>query len=361
MASQLLLLVAGAVLTSFGGVLGVLLSSSLQQRSWARQHEVQRREEELAQAQKTFEEIALFLDRRLYRMRRLHWAARDRAAGTASGEDFSAAWSAYREVVTDWNDNLNRILALIETYFGKGVKAMLETEVYERFASLGRGLDLIVRMVAEADGKQVDVPQVGRWLDALSHRIYELDAGMLRILSDERAGRPALPAPKPGGAGGGRVLAVGDQGDAVRRLQRALRRDGQQVAVDEHFGGQTWLAVRSAQRAHGLDVDGIAGPLTWAALPSGGPMPLLRLGSSGPVVAAVQEILTRDAPGRWDTAPDAATGQFDHSTSAAVQAFQRWSAIPVDGQVGDRTWTAATGDAAVSLEDAVGLQYAADS
>ena len=30
---------------------------------------------------------------------------------------------------------------------------MLETQVYERFASLGCGLDVIVRMVAAADGK----------------------------------------------------------------------------------------------------------------------------------------------------------------------------------------------------------------
>jgi peptidoglycan hydrolase-like protein with peptidoglycan-binding domain len=361
MASQLLLLVAGAALTSLGGVLGVVLSSFLQQRSWARQHETQRREEELAQAQKTFEEIALFLDRRLYRMRRLYWAARDRAVGTESGEDFSATWSAYREVVTDWNDNLNRILALTETYFGGEVRAMLETQVYERFASLGRGLDVIVRMVSAADGKQVEVPRVGRRLDALSHRIYELDTYMLRLLSDRRAGRPARPGPEPDGAGGSRVLTVGDLGDAVRRLQRALRRDGQQVVVDGQFGRQTWLAVRSAQQAHGLNVDGIVGRQTWAALPSGGPMPVLRLGSSGPVVAAVQEILTRNAPGRWEATPDAVTGQFDPTTSAAVQAFQSWNAIPVDGQVGDRTWTAATDDAAVSLEDAAGLQYAADA
>jgi hypothetical protein len=86
-------------------------------------------------------------------MRRLHRAGRDRAAGTPSGEEFSAAWSAYREIVTDWNDNLNRILALAETYFGGGVRAMLETQAYERFESLGRGPDVIVRMVAAADGK----------------------------------------------------------------------------------------------------------------------------------------------------------------------------------------------------------------
>jgi hypothetical protein len=360
-ANQLLLLVAGAILTSLGGVLGVVLSNTLQGRSWVRQHEVQRRDEELAQAQKTFEEISLFLDRRLYRMRRLYWAARDRAVGTASEEEFSAALSAYREVVTDWNDNLNRILALAGTYFGGGVRAMLERQVYETFASLGRGLDVMVRMVSAAGGKQIDVPRFGRRLDALSHRVYELDALMLDLLSDQRAGRAARPVPPPDAMAGSRVLAVGDLGDAVRYLQRALRRDGQQVPVDGQFGRQTWLAVRSAQRAHGLNVDGIAGPQTRAALPAGGPMPVLRVGSSGPMVTELQKILTRNAPGRWETAPQAETGEFDQSTSAAVLAFQRWNGITIDGQVGDQTWTAAVGDAGVSLEDTVGRQHAANA
>ena len=73
MGQQLLLLVTGFVLTS---VLGGLLGYWLQSRSWAHQHDVQRRDEERQHALKTFEEISLLLDRRLYRMRRLYWAAR---------------------------------------------------------------------------------------------------------------------------------------------------------------------------------------------------------------------------------------------------------------------------------------------
>lgn len=361
MTQQLILLVVGAALTGLGGLLGVVLSNSLQGRSWARQHEAQRREEGLAQARRTFEEISVFLDRRLYRMWRLYWTARDRAAGTVSGEEFSVAWSGYREVVTDWNDNLNRVLALAETHFGDGVKVMLETQVYERFATLGRGLDATVRMVSSADGKPVGIPRLGHRLDALSRRVCELDAQMLRLLSDERADRGALPMPASRGIAGSRVLEIGDLGSAVRRLQRALRRDGQRVTIDGQFGCQTWLAVRSAQQAHGLNIDGIAGPQTWKALPSGGRMPVLRLGSSGPVVTALQEILTRDAYGRWETTPDAVTGTFEQSTSAAVQAFQRWSSIHIDGQVGDQTWSSAIGDGKVSLEDAVGLKHAADA
>lgn len=79
------------------------------------------------------------------------------------------------------------------------------------------------------------------------------------------------------------------------------------------------------------------------------------------MVTELQKILTRNAPGRWETNPQAVTGEFDQSTSAAVLAFQRWNGISIDGQVGDQTWTAAVGDAGVSLEDAVGRQHAADA
>jgi hypothetical protein len=348
----------GAVLTSLGGVLGVVLSSALQGRAWVRQYDAQRLDEELAQTRKTFEDISSFLDRRLYRMRRLYWAARQRATGAADGQDFPSAWSAYREIVTEWNDNLNRVLALAEVRFGAQVRGTLEAQVYE-FAVLGRGLEEIVRMVSAADGAAIDVPRFEHRLDALGTRVYLLNVRLLGLLRGEQADQadPHELVAAAAGTSGRPALEIGDRGSAVSRLQRALRRGGQQIAVDGRFGRQTWLAVRSAQQANGLNVDGIAGPRTWAALPPGDSMPTLRLGSTGPVVAALQKVLTQHAETRWATAPEAETGVFDRATSAAVQDFQRWNAIRIDGQVGDQTWAAPIGDAATSLEDAVGLRH----
>lgn len=67
-----------------------------------------------------------------------------------------------------------------------------------------------------------------------------------------------------GGAGptsGGTTLRPGDTGDAVRKAQRAMA-----IKVDGHYGSATEAAVRDIQRANGLTVDGICGPATWAAL-----------------------------------------------------------------------------------------------
>jgi hypothetical protein len=356
MGRDLLPLVIGFLLTS---VLGGLLGYLFQRRTWAHQHDTQQRDQERQQALRTFEEVSRLLDRRLYRMRRLYWAARSRALGTGDRAELASALADYREVLIEWNDNLNRTLALVHTYFGSQVREQLEDDIYEGFATLGRGLDEIVRMVSAAEDKRIEVPTFGYLVNRLSRRVYQLNVHMLELLENDRIGRLAPQGSRAGAPlpTGEPRLQIGDQGRDVRRLQRALHRAGETAAVDGRFGQETWAAVRSVQRAHGLDVDGIAGPGTWAALPSGGPMPLLRNGSGGEVIASLQRVLAKGAPARWNVAPEAVTGTFDASTSAAVRAFQQWHGVEADGQVGDQTWAAPVNEAGTTLEVAVGLEH----
>ncbi len=66
------------------------------------------------------------------------------------------------------------------------------------------------------------------------------------------------------------LLRKGDSGSAVHNLQSRLNALGYSCgAVDGIFGNRTRDAVRAFQRDHGLSDDGIAGPLTFAALNSG--------------------------------------------------------------------------------------------
>jgi len=54
--------------------------------------------------------------------------------------------------------------------------------------------------------------------------------------------------------------------DEVKALQIELNQGGFALEADGLFGRDTESAVKRFQREHGLDDDGIVGPLTWAAL-----------------------------------------------------------------------------------------------
>ena len=153
------------------------------------------------------------------------------------------------------------------------------------------------------------------------------------------------------------TIRLGSIGEAVRRLQRALRRTPNLgLIVDGVFTAQVETAVKDFQQGAGLVVDGIVGPLTWEALPDGGPMPLLKEGSSGDVVRALQTVLTTGAPGQWPS-PQGIDGNFGPATKASVEGFQSWGGVAVDGIVGDQTWSVSLHAASSTLETAVGLNF----
>ena len=63
-----------------------------------------------------------------------------------------------------------------------------------------------------------------------------------------------------------RTLRQGDWGSTVELLQWGLRRAGERIKIDGIFGPKTGEALRRWQARAGLEADGIAGPLAWAAL-----------------------------------------------------------------------------------------------
>jgi Putative peptidoglycan-binding domain-containing protein len=161
------------------------------------------------------------------------------------------------------------------------------------------------------------------------------------------------------GNSGQPTIQQGATGDAVRRLQRALRRTPDLgIVVDGIFGPATHAAVIEFQQGNPpLVVDGIVGPQTWAKLPDGGPMPLLQEGSTGDVVKSLQRVLTNGAAQWGNVTPQGVDGILGPHTKASVEAFQNWGHVSVDGVVGDQTWGVSLHAASATLESAVGLQY----
>lgn len=266
MGDQVILLVLGFGLTSvLGGALGVVF----QRRTWAHQHLAQLRDQRREQAMKVFEEVSSLLDKRLYRMRRVFWAAKRCAP---AGRDLTAlneALHEYRQVVAAWNDNLNRTLALVHTYFGGGARRDLEDHLYEEYSAIGRALDQFVLDVSVPDHADVRVPSIGRRLTWLGREVYEFNLQMLQLLEGGELG-PEAPAAMPERVSATPILQFGNQGYEVQRLQRALQRAGKfHARIDGSFGRETEDAVRSFQQAAGLEDDGVVNTPVWDALPPG--------------------------------------------------------------------------------------------
>lgn len=167
MGDQLVILVVGFLLTSIvGGGLGYFF----QNRSWKRQNDERLRENERSAALRLFDELSMLMDRRLYRMRRLLWQFDDEQGGAGAVE---ARLQEYRDVLTEWNDQLNRNLALAATYFGPHVREELDLRIYEEFKAVGRLIERSYR------GDAAAIAEAHAALDRLSDSIYSINVRMI--------------------------------------------------------------------------------------------------------------------------------------------------------------------------------------
>ncbi len=152
------------------------------------------------------------------------------------------------------------------------------------------------------------------------------------------AATPAAPAPAKSATPATEFTAVkattlraGSTGAAVKVLQRSLGG----LVVDGRYGSATAARVKAFQTGHRLPATGVVDARTWAALElAAHPLlpywgKVLKRGSSGAPVVALQKALRIPADGR-----------FGPATEAAVKALQRTAKLASTGVVGTVTWKA---------------------
>jgi peptidoglycan hydrolase-like protein with peptidoglycan-binding domain len=116
------------------------------------------------------------------------------------------------------------------------------------------------------------------------------------------------------------ILKRGLSGEPVKILQAKLA-----VTADGEFGPGTETALKAYQQQHGLKVDGIAGPDTFAQMGLF-ELILLKPGTSGDTVKKLQQSLGIGAD-----------GQFGAGTQKAVREFQSKNGLEADGLAGPAT------------------------
>lgn len=263
MRDQVILLALGFVFTSVaGGFIAYYFQNKTEQRN--------RRESERNAASTVFDEISRAMDRRLYRMWLLHWGLK-----SGNNDRIEKALNGYRRVLEEWNDSLNRNLALTYRYFGEGVWKYLDRALYEEFARIGRLLEGQYRgehdlnpespdQVVEGQPSALNQVLAGR-LKALNDEVYLLNRFMVSLIQHGTVGLYQLtnkkewPEPPPWEG----ELKYGSQGPRVAEWQRHLNLVYEnKVPVDGWFGGATIEATVALQKAHGLEPDGIVGERT---------------------------------------------------------------------------------------------------
>ena len=165
----------------------------------------------------------------------------------------------------------------------------------------------------------------------------------------------------------GTPLREGSSGQNVRLVQfwlkiaRTVYKDLASLTVDGKFGAGTAAAVRRFQRYFGLTSDGVVGRTTWnklyevyndianrllsSALRPGDYPGVLRSGSTGTAVRELQFYLYLMSAYERSIPSVSIDGRFGPDTERAVQAYQRFAGLSVDGIVGRTTWTSLYGHA----------------
>jgi peptidoglycan hydrolase-like protein with peptidoglycan-binding domain/tetratricopeptide (TPR) repeat protein len=187
-------------------------------------------------------------------------------------------------------------------------------------------------------------------VSATKYTVILLTAGILVMAAEPalaaaatRHADPTHPSAAPARSADTTVLAFGSgygggsTAAAVRRLQGRLYSIGDSPGpIDGRYGPRTERAVERFQSAHGLRVDGIAGPITQATLRTPASVFFPGAGYAGPGsngVRGLQQQLRADgySPGPID-------GRYGPRTSNAVRRFQAAHGLHVDGVAGPRTF-----------------------
>ena len=177
------LLVAGFILTT---VLGGLLGYVFQRRAWSHQFNVQRRSAEREAAFAALNELSSLLDKRRYRMLLVYWRL-----DWAEEPEFEEAVTAYRVVLEEWNDGLNRRLALVATHFGAELKRELDV-LYEEYRTAGLRLEEAIRARRSGDTVK-DRTALADLLERLNVRNYAFAASGLAAILAGRVGNDLTP------------------------------------------------------------------------------------------------------------------------------------------------------------------------
>ena len=81
------------------------------------------------------------MDKRLYRLKLVYWRLPAEDGQSSHSPSAESRFEDYRQVLYEWNDSINRNLALLQHYFGPSMRDRLDYEVGATFVELGSKME----------------------------------------------------------------------------------------------------------------------------------------------------------------------------------------------------------------------------
>lgn len=174
------------------GVLGSVLGSYFQRESWDNQNQETIKKFEKETASKIFEELSSILDRRRYSMIRLYSSVND----TESSKVVEDWWNKYDNIVIEYNQTLNKQVALISRYFGDntlmyyyGHGSGSDTSINKKFRGIHSHLKKLKKSYSRTGNiDTVEIKSIKQNVDILGVQILNFNKQVIKLIQDEKIG-----------------------------------------------------------------------------------------------------------------------------------------------------------------------------
>jgi hypothetical protein len=184
---KVILLVIGFALTT---AVGGFLSDRFRRENARTEFEIAAMQSDIGRSVQVFENISQLMDKRLFRMRRLH----DVFNGNIGADEYPQRFSDYRNVLIEWNDNVNRYRALYVVSFNpvarpQPLPVIVTDACSESFEVIARGFRAAHNELQKLIDKKEDASteKTQGLLDDLHVCIYFFDEKMLSNIRDQKA------------------------------------------------------------------------------------------------------------------------------------------------------------------------------
>jgi hypothetical protein len=147
-----------------------------------RQRKLQIAEQERKEAVQIFDEISRLMDKRLYRLRLVYWSLEEESDPAKHSSAAEERWKEYRQVLYEWNDSVNRNLALLHRYFGQKIRLRFDNAIGSTFVSLGRKVEQWRKSGTQPSG------DLERQLKELSNMVYHFNLEMIIAIQSGSVG-----------------------------------------------------------------------------------------------------------------------------------------------------------------------------